>query len=239
MTKQEICQPIHNKYGELSTAIQGDDLELIKKLALELHALVHPAEVSGSETRTIADIVFEYMSAGNQNLLVPRESYETDLHYAGTKTVPLCWYFWHTYRIEDIVSNILMANQNQIFNADWQQKINSPITDTGNALNTEEAIEFGKALNIEALYEYMIEIGKNTRKMIENLSLDQIKSMVPEEWVMRILEEGGVTTDFRSIWLLVFWGRLTRGGMILTPLTSHYMMHLPACLDKILNERFI
>ena len=56
---------------------------------------------------------------------------------------------------------------------------------------------------------------------------------------MRILEEGGVTTDFRSIWLLVFWGRLTRGGMILTPLTSHYMMHLPACLDKILNERFI
>ena len=33
MTKQEICQPIHNKYGELSTAIQGDDLELIKKLA--------------------------------------------------------------------------------------------------------------------------------------------------------------------------------------------------------------
>ncbi len=106
-------------------------------------------------------------------------------------------------------------------------------------MNTEEAIEFGKALNIEALYEYMIEIGKNTRKMIENLSLDQIKSMAPEEWVMRILEEGGVTTDFRSVWLLVFWGRLTRGGMILTPLTSHHMMHLPACLDKILNERFI
>ena len=96
-------------------------------------------------------------------------------------------------------------------------------------MNTEEAIEFGKALNIEALYEYMI----------ENLSLDQIKSMAPEEWVMRILEEGGVTTDFRSVWLLVFWGRLTRGGMILTPLTSHHMMHLPACLDKILNERFI
>ena len=170
---------------------------------------------------------------------MPREDYETDLHYAGTKTVPLCWYFWHTYRIEDIVSNILMANQKQIFNSEWQQKINTPITDTGNALEPEEAIEFGKALNIEALYEYMIKVGKNTRRIIENLSLDQIKSMVPEEWVMQILEEGGVTTDFCSVWLLVFWGRLTRGGMILTPLTSHHMMHLPACLDKILNERFI
>ncbi len=239
MTKQEICQPIYNKYGELSTAMQGDDLELIKKLALELHALVHPAEVSGSDTQTIADVVFGYMRAGNQNLIVPREDYETDLHYAGTKTVPLCWYFWHTYRIEDIVSNILMANQKQIFNAEWQQKINTPIIDTGNALEPEEAIEFGKALNIEALYEYMIKVGKNTRRIIENLSLDQIKSMVPEEWVMQILEEGGVTTDFCSVWLLVFWGRLTRGGMILTPLTSHHMMHLPACLDKILNERFI
>lgn len=46
--------------------------------------------------------------------------------------------------------------------------------------------------------------------------------MVPEEWVMRILEEGGVTTDFRSVWLLVFWGRLTRGGMIII------MQYIPA-----------
>lgn len=38
----------------------------------------------------------------------------------------------------------------------------------------------------------------------ENLTLKQIQSMVPEESVMRILEEGGVTTDFRSVWLLVF-----------------------------------
>ncbi|MBQ9848025.1 MAG: hypothetical protein IJO64_03085 [Clostridia bacterium] len=239
MTKQEICQPIYDKYNELSIAMQGEDLELIKRLALELHSLVHPAEVSELAIPTIADTVFEYMRSRGQNLLVPREDYETDLHYAGTKTVPLCWYFWHIYRIEDIVSNVLMANQDQIFNSEWQRKINSSITDTGNALEFEETVDFGQTLNIDALYEYMVEVAKNTRNIIKNLSLDQIKSMVPEEWVMRILEEGGVTTDFRSVWLLVFWGRLTRGGMILTPLTAHHMMHLPACLDKILNERLI
>ena len=239
MTKNEICQPIYDAYHELTAAMQGEDLETIKALALKLHALVHPREVSGSDTPTIADTVFDYMRCGHQNLLVPREDYETDLHYAGTKTVPLCWYFWHTYRIEDLVSNLLMCNQNQIFDSTWQKAMNAPITDTGNALTTEEAIAFGKALNVDALGEYMIAVGKNTRKVIESLTLEQIRSMVPEEWVMRILEEGGVTTDFRSVWLLVFWGRLTRGGMILTPLTSHHMMHLPACLDKILNERFI
>ena len=65
----------------------------------------------------------------------------------------------------------------------------------------------------------MITVGKNTRTILEKLTLEEIQSMVPEEWVMRILEVGGVTTDFRSVWLLVFWGRLTRGGMILTPMT--------------------
>mgnify|MGYP003294740046 CR=1 FL=1 len=233
MKKEMLVMLINEKYEELKLALEGSDLDRIKELTLEVHALVHPAEVSGRGEKTIADYVLDYMMAGNQNELVARETYDTDLHYAGTKTVPLCWQFWHTYRIEDLVSNILMMNQNQIFNAEWQRKMGVSITDTGNALEPEEVIAFGKDIDVSALREYILTVGKNTRKVIENLTLEQINSMVPEEWVMRILEEGGVTTDFRSVWLLVFWGRLTRGGMILTPLTGHHMMHLPMCLDKI------
>ena len=92
---------------------------------------------------------------------------------------------------------------------------------------------FGKGINAEALREYMIVVGKNTRSILENLTLEQIKLMVPATRVMRILEEGGVTTDFRSVWLLVYWGRLTIGGMILTPMTDHHMMHLPPCLNHL------
>ena len=141
------------------------------------------------------------------------------------------WQLWHTYKIEDLVSNILMMNQNQLFDREWQERIGACITDTGNALELDEAIAFGKKINAEALRDYMLAVGRNTRRILEGLTLEQIKSMVPEEWVMRILEEGGVTTDFRSVWLLVFWGRLTRGGMILTPTTGYHMMHLPPCLN--------
>ncbi len=63
--------------------------------------------------------------------------------------------------------------------------------------------------------------------------MEQIQSMVPEEWGMRILEEGGVTTAFRSVWLLVLWVRLTRGCMILTPMTDHHTMHLSPCLNNL------
>ncbi len=233
MKKEELYISFSEKYGELRKALAGTDEKKIKELTLEVYAMVHPAEISGRSEKTIADYVLEYMLAGNQNKVVPREDHDVDLHYAGTNRVPMCWQLWHTYRIEDLVSNILMADQKQIFNAEWQKRIGSPITDTGNALEFEEAVEFGKKIDVFALRDYMIEVGKNTRCILENLTLEQIQSMVPEEWVMRILEEGGVTTDFRSVWLLVFWGRLTRGGMILTPMTNHHMMHLPPCLNNL------
>ena len=233
MGKKALYSEFEKNYEELKTLLTQDDLEKIINKTLEVHAMVHPREVSGASEKTIADYVLDYMLEENQNVQVPRQIWDTDLHYAGTDMVPLCWQFWHTYRIEDLVSNILMADQDQIFNDEWKKKIGVSITDTGNALESDEAIEFGKNMNVEALKEYMITVGKNTRKIIEKLSLEEIKSMVPEEWVMRILEVGGVTTDFRSVWLLVFWGRLTRGGMILTPMTYHHMMHLPACVDHL------
>ncbi|MBR6307697.1 MAG: hypothetical protein IKR39_03730 [Lachnospiraceae bacterium] len=235
MNKEAMYKEINDKYEELKSALEGDDLDKIRELTLELHAMVHPAEVSGRTDKTVADIVLDYVLEGHQNELVPRETWDTDLHYAGTKTVPICWQLWHTYRIEDLVSNILMANGHQIFNDEWLKKINSSITDTGNALELDEVIAWAKDINVQELKNYMIAVGKNTRQILSKLTLEQIKSMVPEEWVMRILEEGGVTTDFRSVWLLVFWGRLTIGGMILTPMTSHHMMHLPTSIDKILG----
>lgn len=233
MTKEELFAPIRERYADLKQALNGTDLERIKELTLEVHAMVHPAEISGRSEKTIADYVLDYMMQGNQNVIVPREDYDVDLHYAGTRNVPMCWQFWHTYRIEDLVSNILMVNQNQIFNKEWQRKIGASITDTGNALELDEAAAFGKGIHAEALRDYMIAVGKNTRSILQELTLEEIGSMVPEVWVMRILEEGGVTTDFRSVWLLVFWGRLTRGGMILTPMTDHHMMHLPPCLNHL------
>ena len=236
MDKETMITAIDSKFEELKTALEGENLEMIRELTLDLHAMVHPAEISGKNEKTIADFVLDYMMKDNQNEFVQRETWDTDLKYAGSKTVPICWQFWHTYRIEDLVSNILMENGSQIFNIDWQKRIGSSITDTGNALEPDELVSWAKAINVEELRNYMIEVGKNTRRIVSNLSLEQIKSMVPEEWVMRILEEGGVTTDFRSVWLLVFWGRLTIGGMILTPMTSHHMMHLPTAVDRIIEK---
>lgn len=90
MTKEELICSFEEKHKELERALQGDDINYIRKMTLDVHAMVHPAEVSGKAEKTIADYVLDYMMAGHQNDLVPREDWEEDLHYAGTNTVPMC-----------------------------------------------------------------------------------------------------------------------------------------------------
>lgn len=80
-------------------------------------------------------------------------------------------------RIEDLVSNNLMDNGKQIFNDDWQRRIGSSITDTGNALETDELAVWAKAINVEELRNYMMEVGKNTRRILSQLTLEQMLSI--------------------------------------------------------------
>ena len=84
MNKQELYSEFETKYEELKAALEQDDLNRIKELTLEVHSLVHPAAVSGRSEKTIADYVLDYMMEGNQDVQVPRQIWETDLHYAGT-----------------------------------------------------------------------------------------------------------------------------------------------------------
>ena len=61
MTKEELFAPIREKYNELRKALEGTDIDRIRELTLEVHAMVHPAEISGRTEKTIADYVLDYM----------------------------------------------------------------------------------------------------------------------------------------------------------------------------------
>ena len=89
MDKDAMISAIYSKYEQLKTALEGDDPEKIRELTLELHAMVHPAEISGGDEKTIADLALDYMMKGNQNEFVQREPWDTDLKYAGSKIVPI------------------------------------------------------------------------------------------------------------------------------------------------------
>lgn len=113
MTKEDLFAPIREKYHNLKVALENSDLQHILELTLEVHAMVHPGFVSGLNEKTISDYVIDYMmQKNNKEMLVPRMNCEISLEWAGTDMVPMCWQFWHTYRIEDLVSNFLIADKN-------------------------------------------------------------------------------------------------------------------------------
>lgn len=52
MIKETLIRSFEEKHKELERALQGDDIGYIKELTLEVHAMVHPAEVSGRTEKT-------------------------------------------------------------------------------------------------------------------------------------------------------------------------------------------
>ncbi|QNO14367.1 hypothetical protein HYG86_06060 [Alkalicella caledoniensis] len=72
--------------------------------------------------------------------------------------------------------NLLVAGDKQIFNREnWHKRINSQITDTGNAMSENEIMEFSEHINVLELKNYRIEVGRKTRDIIKNLTSKDMK----------------------------------------------------------------
>jgi len=84
-------------------------------------------------------------------------------------------------------------------------------------------------LNIGELLRYRNEVGKRTRRIVKNLTADNMKQKVSQMRLGKILLEGGVTKQEDFIWLLDFWGKKDIAGILLMPPTRHVMLHLNDC----------
>lgn len=101
--------------------------------------------------------------------------------------------------------NLLVAGEEQIFNrGNWQERINSKIIDTGNAMSENEIMEFSKDINMQELKNYRVEVGRRTRDIIKKLSIEDMKRKFDKYSLQRILEEGAVLDVEASNWLIDF-----------------------------------
>ena len=67
---------------------------------------------------------------------------------------------------------ILAAKGNQLFNEEWQKRLNVSITDTGNALTDDEIMLLSKNINTAELISYRNAVGERTRKIVRELDSD-------------------------------------------------------------------
>lgn len=208
-------KPWNHDIKELRRIIlKKDKIEDSKHLFLSLHAMVHGSNMSGMDKQTFEDELFERLDDA---------TFRTSTNEKGRT---IAYGMWHSTRAEDITMNILVAGAQQIFTDHWQEKINAHITDTGNAMNKEEILAFSQCMDMQALRNYRIAVGRKTREIVSDLTSDDMKRRFDKDSIQRMVNEGAVLNVEGARWLIDFWGRKNVAGILLMPGTRHHVVHL-------------
>lgn len=208
---------LSEQHKELNSIIRkSSETQRSKDLFLQIHAKLHPSVVSDTDRNEVDNLLCDLKQ--NEYAVMPTRKDET-----------IAWVLWHIARIEDLTMNILVAREEQVFNQDWRERLNSRITDTGNALTDDEIMELSRTINTEQLICYRNAVAHKTRDIIRSLSAADLKRRVRQGDIDKILSVGGVTQQENSIWLLDFWGKKDVAGILLMPPARHVMLHLNDC----------
>jgi hypothetical protein len=196
------------------------------KLLVEMHGLLHDSGAGNNGTDTMYDSLWRGLKG------------ETCKIISG-KATSIAWNIWHITRIEDIVSNMLIGNTDEVLNDEILAKLNITIRDTGNAMDRREIDFFDKNISIKILNEYRLRVGKQTQNIIKSLRFVDMKKAPEKMQLDRIIEKGGLLEHEKSRWLLDFWGKKNILGLIMMPITRHQTLHLNDCFaikEKYNNE---
>lgn len=204
-------------HKELGTMIRkADRLEDARRLFSELHGALHLSEVSGGEENELDRLTGDL----------------EDTEYAvmvTSKDETIAWALWHIARLEDLTMNLLVSGGEQVWNREWARRLGTAVADTGNAMSDDQIMELSKALRPAELLQYRSAVGRRTRQIVEGLTADNMKREVRKEDLKRIREEGGVTAQEDSVWLLDYWEKKDVAGLLLMPPTRDPMLHLNDC----------
>ena len=149
----------------------------------------------------------------------------------GYHSKTIAYSLWHVFRIEDIVAHSLIADNEQVFFAkDYQKRINSPIITTGNELVKEQIGDFSKQLNVNELYQYILDVDKSTTDILKSLSFESMKVKMTEEKREALKALRVVSEDENAFWLIDYWCGKDIQGLIQMPFSRHWIMHIEACL---------
>ena len=188
------------------------------KLCLELHAFVHQSSIPTPERQTLADMVCANLNTDDYAIMPT------------VKDVTIAWNIWHITRVEDLTMNLLVGAGEQVLDDHWRKRLNTPITDTGNAMTDDEIISLSLELDKTALWDYRNAVASRSRNILQALQSSDMKRKFFREQVEQTALQGGLTAHPDSIWLKDFWGKKDVAGILLLPLTRHQAGHLNDCL---------
>jgi hypothetical protein len=132
-------------------------------------------------------------------------------------------------RIEDVTMNLLVGSRPQVLHdGDWPSRLQAGTEDTGNDMNPAEVEALSESIDTDAVQAYRLAVGQRTRKIVVQLSADDLKLQVDPSGIQQIIDQGAVPAGSG---LLGYWSRRTIAGLLLMPPTRHNMVHLNEAQD--------
>lgn len=189
------------------------------ELFLHQHTWLYASKMSNAGFHTFEDAVMEKLE--------DRTFRAYPVQATDTKN-SIAWHLWHLARIEDMTMNILVAGGQQVLHTgNWLRKMNIRFLHSGNAMGEGDVAELSSRIDREALLEYRVAVGRQTRRMISSLEPGAFKEKVRAERIQRLFEEGAVLQEASGI--ADYWSNKTVGGLVLMPATRHHLLHLNKC----------
>lgn len=147
----------------------------------------------------------------------------------GYHSKTIAYSIWHTFRIEDIVVQSLILQDDEILRQ-YQKSIGAAIITTGNELAGQQIVEFSKTLDLDVLYCYAAGVKSSTDEWLRQLSYGDLNRKFAEADKARLQALQVVSMDESACWLIDFWCGKTVRGLIQMPLSRHWIMHIEASI---------
>ncbi len=180
---------------------------------LRSHALTHGLDVGESEGR----FSLEY------NRLHGLSDDQLRLRPNGWNS--MAWLFWHMARTEDVAINVVVAGRPQVFDTgDWAERLSVHRRDIGTGMSDEEVEAVSAAVDIPALRDYRMAVGRATQAVARSLPAAEWDRVPGEEVFQKTMGQGAFAEE--AAWVAQLWSGKSKAWFFYWVVVGHNVMHL-------------
>jgi DinB superfamily len=198
-------------------ATPGLELEALD-LAPHQHAQVHASTVSRSGLFSFEDEVLDGL--GEEQLR----------SQPGEEPNSIAWLLWHSARIEDVTTNLLIAGQPQVVEReDWLSRLKISAQDVGTGMGDTQVSQVTSQVDLDALRAYRRAIGGSTRQILLTLAPERLHMSVDPARIKLLLASGILGQG--AEYLAEIWGSWKVADLVRQPAIRHSFVHLQEALE--------
>jgi len=135
----------------------------------------------------------------------------------------VAWLLWHIARCEDVVGGAILSSRGQVLDDGWEMKLGVARRDIGTGMTPTEVRELSQGIDIDALCEYRLMVGRRTEELLDHLDDGALGQPVTADSVDALwaLETFGAHAG----WVGDYWRTRSQAWFLWLP-TGHCYQHL-------------